>query len=113
MNPNNSNKPLVSVIVPVYKAGQYFDECGKDLYQLELALEDESSNMHEQMAKMAGVPSHLDLTERDLDLKRVLCEDIIKVEVERRMAEAQRYIHEKAEADNASKREEQDACDVA
>ena len=32
MNPNNSNKPLVSVIVPVYKAGQYFDECGKDLY---------------------------------------------------------------------------------
>ena len=44
------------------------------------ALEERLSNMHEQMA---GVTSHLDQTERALDLERATREDIIKAATER------------------------------
>ena len=74
------------------------------------ALEERLSNMHEQMA---GVTSRLDRTERDLDLERATREDIIKAEVERRLAEAERRIREELEAENASKREELDAREAA
>jgi len=74
------------------------------------ALEERLSNMHEQMA---GVTSRLDRTERDLDLERATREDIIKAEVERRLAEAERRIREEMEAENASKREELDAREAA
>ena len=65
------------------------------------ALEERLSNMHEQMA---GVTSRLDQTERDLDLERATREDIIKAEVERRMAEAERRIREEVEAEYADER---------
>ena len=65
------------------------------------ALEERLSNIHEQMA---GVTSRLDQTERDLDLERATREDIIKAEVERRMAEAERRIREEMEAEYADER---------
>ena len=73
-------------------------------------LEERLSNMHEQMA---GVTSRLDQTERALDLERATREDIIEAEVARRMAEAEKRIREKLEAENATRREELDTREAA
>ena len=62
------------------------------------ALEEKLSNMHDQLA---GATSRLDQTERELDLERATREDIIKAEVERRMAEAEKRIRAEVEAENA------------
>lgn len=68
---------------------------------LSLALEEKLSNMHEQLA---GATSRLDQTERTLDLERATREDIIKAEVERRMAEAEKRIREALESEYAGER---------
>lgn len=65
------------------------------------ALEEKLANMHNQLA---GTTSRLDQTERALDLERAMREDIIKAEVERRMAEAEKRIRAKVEAENAEER---------
>lgn len=62
------------------------------------ALEEKLSNMHEQLA---GATSRLDRTERALDLERATREDIIRAEVERRMAEAEKRIREEVESEFA------------
>ena len=59
------------------------------------ALEEKLSNMHEQLA---GATSRLDRTERALDLERATREDIIRAEVERRMAEAEKRIREEVKS---------------
>ena len=64
-------------------------------------LEEKISNMHEQLA---GATSRLDQTERDLDLERATREDIIKAEVERRMAEAEKRIRAEIEAEYSDER---------
>ena len=74
------------------------------------ALEERLSNMHDQLA---GTTSRLDQTERALDLERATREDIIKAEVERRMAEAEKRIRAEVEAENAEAREELDAREKA
>lgn len=65
------------------------------------ALEEKLSNMHEQLA---GATSRLDRTERALDLERATREDIIRAEVERRMAEAEKRIREEVESEFADER---------
>lgn len=65
------------------------------------ALEERLSNMLEQMA---GVTSRLDRTERELDIERATREDIIKAEVERRIAESERRIREEVESEYADER---------
>lgn len=65
------------------------------------ALEEKLSNMHEQLA---GTTSRLDQTERELDLERATREDIIKAEVERRMAEAEKRIRTEVEAEYSDER---------
>ncbi|MBE6261916.1 MAG: transposase domain-containing protein [Prevotella sp.] len=65
------------------------------------ALEERLSNMHEQLA---GATSRLDQTERELDLERATREDIIRAEVERRMAEAEKRIREEVESEFADER---------
>lgn len=65
------------------------------------ALEEKLFNMHEQLA---GATSRLDQTERTLDFERATREDIIKAEVERRMAEAEERIRAEVEAENAEER---------
>jgi len=62
------------------------------------ALEEKLSNMHEQLA---GATSRLDRAERALDLERATREDIIRAEVERRMAEAEKRIREEVESELA------------
>ena len=57
--------------------------------------------MHEQLA---GATSRLDWTERALDLERATREDIIRAEVERRMAEAEKRIREEVESEFADER---------
>jgi len=57
--------------------------------------------MHEQLA---GATSRLDRTERALDLERATREDIIRAEVERRMAEAEKRIREEVESEFADER---------
>ena len=64
-------------------------------------LEERLSNMQEQMA---GVTSRLDRTEHELDYERAMREDIIKAEVERRMAEAEKRIREEVESEFADER---------
>ena len=62
------------------------------------AMEERLSNMHEQLA---GATSRLDQTERALDLECATREDIIRAEVERRMAEAEKRIREEVESEFA------------
>ena len=64
-------------------------------------LEDRLSVLHDQLS---GVTSRLDRTERELDLERALREDIIRAEVERRLADAETRIREEIEAEYSDER---------